>query len=380
MSELHEDVCRGVPPPPPPPPPHQPAPSPHSSGDAVPPGQRGSQRCGTDYDDANGKCGWACPNNNSEECPHGEDCWSELDFPGACGASTIAARNRCLSAIQQQCELHPHEACSVCQGIDAKGRPVMPPADCQSGLSAQQLHRLISEYCAPQTCEWWQNMHVPGQVMQAYRHFSYAGTCVPHGSSCGDGSAVGSIIAGSTMNNQLPISQPTCPDPMQDCCVLTYPNEQLVYMQGTTLPTPIVKHAKCPVMDTDGVRPPYVHLQDDHRDETSLPGLDATIHAYVVIPCAEEYDSRTNPSGIHKGTAARVTNLRNGNCVDGIVGDCGGYEEGGCKTDGYGEMSYAAVRAIGAYVGPEETSLDPIQIEIGVAADPSACGPASSGH
>ena len=48
------------------------------------------QRCGVDWGDANGKCGAACPNNLSEECPHGEDCFSELDTPGACAPAAVA--------------------------------------------------------------------------------------------------------------------------------------------------------------------------------------------------------------------------------------------------------------------------------------------------
>lgn len=33
-------------------------------------------------------------------------------------------------------------------------------------------------------------------------------------------------------------------------------------------------------------------------------------------------------------------------------------------------MSYAAVKAIGCYAGPEATCDDPIQIHIGIASDP----------
>ena len=58
------------------------------------------------------------------------------------------------------------------------------------------------------------------------------------------------------MNNQLPTSQQICADPRQDCCVLTYPDEPLVYMAGTTLRKPLVKRPNCAVMDTDGARPP----------------------------------------------------------------------------------------------------------------------------
>lgn len=43
-----------------------------------------------------------------------------------------------------------------------------------------------------------------------------------------------------------------------------------------------MKHANCAVIDTDGLRPPYVHLDDDHQGETALEGLDATTNAYVV--------------------------------------------------------------------------------------------------
>ena len=122
-----------------------------------------------------------------------------------------------------------------------------------------------------------------------------------------------------------------------------------------------------------------------------------------MIPCVEEL-SDSNPGGtIRMGTAARVENLRSklpryrcdlgcillkiaaislltgGACVDGLVGDCGGVGDdgpGGCKADGFGEMSYAAVRAIGAYRGPEEVSDDPIRITIGVMPDPIRCVPA----
>jgi hypothetical protein len=71
--------------------------------------------------------------------------------------------------------------------------------------------------------------------------------------------------------------------------------------------------------------------------------------------------------------------------VDGIVGDCGGFQngvgDGGCKADGYGEMSYA----IGVYMGPEELSEDPIVTTVGVAPDPvtsrpAATQPPQSGH
>jgi hypothetical protein len=61
--------------------------------------------------------------------------------------------------------------------------------------------------------------------------------------------------------------------------------------------------------------------------------------------------------------------------VDGIVGDCGGFQngvgDGGCKADGYGEMSYA----IGVYMGPEELSEDPIVTTVGVAPTRSLPGP-----
>jgi hypothetical protein len=72
--------------------------------------------------------------------------------------------------------------------------------------------------------------------------------------------------------------------------------------------------------------------------------------------------------GCHAGTAASITNLRSGACVHAVVGDCGGTPpEGGCKVHGYGEISYAAAKAIGVYVRPEEASSDPIQIHIGAA-------------
>ena len=72
-----------------------------------------------------------------------------------------------------------------------------------------------------------------------------------------------------------------------------------------------------------------------------------------------------------------------GACVDGIVGDCGGFQigagEGGCEVDGYGEISFAAARAIGVYMGPEELNEDPLVITIGIAPDPATCRAAGSG-
>ena len=75
------------------------------------------------------------------------------------------------------------------------------------------------------------------------------------------------------------------------------------------------------------------------------------------------------------GTTARITNLRTGACVDGIVGDCGDAASDGCKVAGYGEISYAAARAIGVYEGPEKLNQDQVKIEIGVAAGSSKCQP-----
>ena len=41
----------------------------------------GSQRCGRTWSDANNKCGVECPHDTSEECPQGEDCFSNLQTP-----------------------------------------------------------------------------------------------------------------------------------------------------------------------------------------------------------------------------------------------------------------------------------------------------------
>eukprot|EP01047_Picozoa_sp_COSAG01_P017482 COSAG01_NODE_927_length_12693_cov_16.333810_6_plen_116_part_00 len=89
----------------------------------------------------------------------------------------------------------------------------------------------------------------------------------------------------------------------------------------------------------------------------------------------------SNTDGLVVGMAARITNLRSGVCVDGVVGDCGGTPpEGGCKVQGYGEISYAAAKAIGVYVGPEQANSDAIQIQIGVAPNPELCRASASEH
>ena len=77
----------------------------------------------------------------------------------------------------------------------------------------------------------------------------------PSGSPC-----AGTSIAGETLNNQLPQSQRICAAPGLDCCVRTFPAEQLAPLRGTTLETPIVKRPRCGVMDTDGARVPYSAL------------------------------------------------------------------------------------------------------------------------
>eukprot|EP01051_Picozoa_sp_SAG22_P009739 SAG22_NODE_834_length_6927_cov_7.202402_4_plen_469_part_00 len=206
--------------------------------------QSADQRCGVDWDDANGKCGDPCPENSSEECPHGEDCWSELDAPGACAAEAVAAADRCLGAVQETCttEGRQHDECSACSGQ----RPRKVP-ECRGNPE------VLSRYCQPVRCEWWQDRHFSElQVVQAYRHFSYAGVCAPRDSPC-----AGSSIRGTTMNNALPTSTPICDAPGFDCCVPTFPDEPLVPRSGPTLQTPIVKRPNCAVMDTDGARPPY---------------------------------------------------------------------------------------------------------------------------
>ena len=247
----------------------------HKRQHAPPP----NQRCGTTWGDANKKCGKACPHDTSEECPDGEDCSSELS------TRPCVALERCNSKLKSLCaqELRSNGACSVCQ-------MKTPPSGCSKAI--------LASYCGPQTCEWWQNRHFSAhQVVQAYRHFSYAGQCIRHGSVCRHGT----IIPGETVNNQLPDSGRTCAAAGFDCCVKVFPNEQLVSLAGSTLLRPIIRHAHCAVMDTDGLRPPYVHFDDDHRKETALErngvSLDATIHAYAVIPCKDER-SRRNPKGL----------------------------------------------------------------------------------
>lgn len=225
----------------------------------------------------------------------------------------------------------------------------------------------------PMFCQWWQ---------PKYHHFSYGGTCTPRGSSC-----AGTAIPGDTMNNQCTvpftcnqsISAPICADATHDCCVLTYPNASLVHVKGTTLKQPITKRPNCAVIDTDGRRPPYVNFGDDHQNQTylnidGLP-LDATIHAYAVIPC-DAVKTDSNPGGIPMGSTARIRNRRTGACVDGIIGDCGDSESDGCKIKGFGEMSMAATKAIGVYLGPEHASGDPTEITFGVAPDAEQCRPA----
>ena len=222
-------------------------------------------------------------------------------------------------------------------------------------------------------CQWWQ---------PEYRHFSYGGTCAPHGSPC-----AGTAIPGDTLNNQCTvpftcnhsISVPICSEAYHDCCVLTFPNASLVHVKGTTLEQPITKLPNCAVIDTDGLRPPYVNFGDDHQNQTylnidGLP-LDATIHAYAVIPC-DQVKTASNPLGIPMGSTARIRNRRTGACVDGIIGDCGDSESDGCKIKGFGEMSMAATKAIGVYLGPEHANGDPTEIVFGVPPDAEQCKPA----
>jgi hypothetical protein len=232
-----------------------------------------------------------------------------------------------------------------------------------SGISSQP----------PQSCQWWQ---------KTYHHFSYGGECLPHGSPC-----AGTAIPGDTMNNRCTvaftcnrsISTRICAAQTDDCCVLTFPNASLVHIAGTTLEDTITKRPNCAVIDTDGLRPPYVNFGDDHQNQTYLnidgKPLDATIHAYAVIPC-KAVKTDTNPGGIPMGSTARIRNRRTGACVDGIIGDCGDSESDGCKIEGYGEMSMAATKAIGVYLGPEHASADPTEITFGVAPDPEQCKPA----
>ena len=151
-------------------------------------------------------------------------------------------------------------------------------------------------------------------------------------------------------------------------------------MRGTTLAKTITKRSHCAVIDTDGLRPPYVNFDDDHQNQTALNigglPLDATVNAYAVIPC-DAVRTGKNPLGIPMGTTARIRNVNTGACVDGVVGDCGDSESDGCKVKGYGEMSMAATKAIGVYLGPESVEAhDPTEIVFGAAADPENCKPA----
>ena len=236
-----------------------------------PPPSSLAQRCGRDWNDANGKCGTPCPDNDSEECTvPGEDCFSELTTPGACAPGRVAASDGCTTAMRVACEGQEHDVCDVCVGMDRTLTPVLPPVECRDKATRPAM----SLYCQPVQCQWWQHRRFsPNQVEQAYQHFSYAGACVT--ANRPNNCPGGTIIPGSTMNNQLPQSQPICESAGADCCILTFPNEPLEALTGTTLRKPIVKQPRCAVMDTDGLRPPYVNFDDDHRDETSLPGLDA---------------------------------------------------------------------------------------------------------
>jgi len=209
----------------------------------------------------------------------------------------------------------------------------------------------------PQVCQWWIEEYQPETL-------AYQGFCYPPHTPC-----AGTIIPGKKINQNHTV----CADPKLGCCILTFPNETMVQLHGTTLETPIYKHANCADIDTDGKRPPYVNFDsDDHQNDTDLEGLDATIHAYAVIPCSD-VQTPDNPSGIPLGTAVRVTNNVTGDCVEAVLGDCGGNDSDGCKILGYGEMSYTTVRAIHVYDGPERVIPDPITIVFGLKPDLKVC-------
>ena len=86
-------------------------------------------------------------------------------------------------------------------------------------------------------------------------------------------------------------------------------------------------------IDTDGKNPPP--FNDPHyQDETSLPGLDANVDNYVVVPIG---------SKIPLGSQVYVYNHTTGKGVMAQVGDRGPTQ------NGFGEMSLAAAREIGSW-------------------------------
>jgi len=86
-------------------------------------------------------------------------------------------------------------------------------------------------------------------------------------------------------------------------------------------------------IDTDGEnQPPF--FDPDYRSQTSLGGLDANTDNYVVVPIG---------SSIPLGTKVVVTDHTTGRTINAVVGDRGPY------INGYGELSLAAARNLGAW-------------------------------
>lgn len=100
-------------------------------------------------------------------------------------------------------------------------------------------------------------------------------------------------------------------------------------------------------LDTDGKTPPP--FSDPHyQNQTSVPGLDANVDPYVVVPI----DSR-----IPNGTRVRLTNTQTGKQIWAIVGDRG---------PAHGEISLAAARDLGVWREGMGNAIDqsvPIRFE-----------------
>jgi hypothetical protein len=86
-------------------------------------------------------------------------------------------------------------------------------------------------------------------------------------------------------------------------------------------------------MDNDGINPPPFR-DDYYQPRTSLPGLDANVDPYVVVPIG---------SSIPLGTRVTLTNNSTGAVVHAIVGDRGP------TKNGHGEVSRAALVGLGLW-------------------------------
>lgn len=86
-------------------------------------------------------------------------------------------------------------------------------------------------------------------------------------------------------------------------------------------------------IDTDGTNPPPFN-DPNYQSQTSLAGLDANKDYYVVVPIG---------SNIPLGSRVTLTNHTTGRQIQAIVGDRGP------TANGYGEMSLAAARDLGAW-------------------------------